>query len=36
VGGQALKEAYPDLFCIARIKDAFVANHLDISGSFHQ
>lgn len=30
-GDQALKEAFPNLYSIARIKDAFVADHLQVS-----
>jgi hypothetical protein len=35
-GDQALKEAFPDLCSIARIKDVYVANHLDLSNGPHQ
>jgi len=33
---QVLKETFSDLYSIACVKDAFVANYLELSSVFHQ
>jgi hypothetical protein len=33
-GDHALKEAFLDLYSIARVKDAFVVDHLELSSDF--
>jgi hypothetical protein len=35
-GDQVLKEAFLDLYCIARIKDTSMADHLELSSGSHQ
>jgi len=35
-GDHALKEAFLDLYSIARVKDAFVVDHLELSSDFYQ
>jgi hypothetical protein len=33
-GNQALKEAFPVLYSVARVKDASVPDHLEVSSGF--
>jgi hypothetical protein len=35
-GDKALKEAFLDLYCIGHVKDASMADHLEVSSGFRQ